>query len=200
MKHDEHPSEETINLYLDGELGVGERASVGAHLAECPICRAEAEALQGLFAALDGLADAEAPDVAAGVVARIRPRARLAALRWLLPALQGAAAVGLLAWGWVRLTGCLAAAVQSLPLEVLKETEARAFEWIVAQWLALDGWVSAAWVQARDQLTWGLPLVGIDLPPAGLVTVAVLLVALWVVGNAILLRRILGGRHAARPA
>jgi anti-sigma factor RsiW len=200
MKHDEHRSEETINLYLDGELGDGECASVEAHLAECSICRAEVESLLGLFVALGELADAPTPDMAAGVVARIRPRTRLAVLRWLIPALQGAAAVGLLAWGWVRLAGYLTAAVQSLPLKVIEETEAWAFEWIAVQWSALDGWVSATWAQARDQLTLGLPLAGLDLPAAGLVTVAVLLAALWVMGNTILLRRILGGRHTAQPA
>ena len=133
MTHDEHLSEETVNLYLDGELGENERTHVETHLRACAACQAEVDSLQELFFALDEMADAPAPDLVPGVVARIRPRTRLTALQWVIPALQGAAAVGLLAWGWVRLASYLTAAARALPLETLEQTEARAAQLTVLQ-------------------------------------------------------------------
>jgi hypothetical protein len=199
MTHDEHLSEETVNLYLDGELGENERARVEAHLSGCTACRAEVDGLRELFFALDAMADAPAPNMVPGVVARIRPRTKLSALRWLVPALQGAAAVGLLAWGWVRLTGYLTVAAQAFPLDTLEQIEARALEWLVTQWSALSAWSSVAWAEAKVQMTWGLPFRGLDLPVTGLVVAAALGATLWLIGNAVLLRRVLGGGRTAQP-
>jgi anti-sigma factor RsiW len=199
MKHDEHPSEETINLYLDGELDDSEWTRVEAHLTTCAACRAEVEALQELFTALDEMADAPAPNMAPGVVARIRPRRWRAALRWTIPALQGAAAAGLLAWGWVRLTRYLTVAAHSLPLEALETTEAKAMAWMAARWSTFDTWSGAAWAQVKAQFVLGLPFAGLDLPVAGLVITAILMAIMWLVGNALLLGRIMYSKQTAQP-
>ena len=199
MTHDEHLSEETVNLYLDGELGENERTRVEAHLSACTACQAEVNSLQELFFALGEMTDAPAPNIVPGVVARIRPRTRLTALRWVIPALQGAAAVGLLAWGWVQLTGYLTVAARALPLETLEQTETRALEWLVTQWSALGTWSDAAWAEAKAQLTWGLPFEGLNLPVTGLVVAAALLAIMWLVGNALLLGRIMYGEQTSQP-
>jgi anti-sigma factor RsiW len=199
MKHDEHLSEETVNLYLDGELGEDERTRVEAHLSACTVCQAEVDSLQELFFALKEMADAPAPNMVPGVVARVRPRTELTSLPWVIPALQGAAAVGLVACGWVRLMDYLTVAARALPLEALEQTEARALEWLAIQWSALGTWSNAAWAEAKAQMTWGLPFSGLNLPVTGLVVAAALVAIMWLVGNALLLGRIMYGERTAQP-
>jgi anti-sigma factor RsiW len=79
--------------YLDGELAVGERAALEAHLEGCPACRAELEALRTTVQAVASLPERRAPEGFAGrVVEQLRPAgaapsARIVAVLWtrLLP-------------------------------------------------------------------------------------------------------------------
>jgi len=79
---------ELLTEYLDGELPVGDAASVEEHAAGCEACRAELEALRQTSALLKSLPRADAPaalarNVAAAVDRQITARRRAAALRWM---------------------------------------------------------------------------------------------------------------------
>jgi hypothetical protein len=185
--NDHHLSEETLNMYLDGELNAAERESVEAHLAACATCRTEAEALGDLFAALAKVTDVPAPNLVPGVLAHIRPRHRLSALGWLVPAFQGAAAAALLAWGWVRLIGHLGAIVGTLPIDGLGVSWDKVTGWVMSQWAFLSTWPSAL-LSTFQGWNAQLPATpGLTLPQVALLASAA--AALWLIGNALLLRR-----------
>jgi anti-sigma factor RsiW len=190
-----HPGEETLNVYLDGELAGGEREQVEAHLGTCETCRVEVETLQRLFVALDGIADAPAPNLAPGTLTRIHPRRRFAGLKWLIPALQGAAALALIAWGWSRLAGYLTALTSALPLKALEGMWGSAAEWAVSQWATLTTWPEAARALV---LGWSIRLSGgPSVPLPQLLVLGIPIAVLWLAGNALLLRRaLLNGKQA----
>jgi anti-sigma factor RsiW len=164
MKDRGHPSEQVLNMYLDEELNTGERGQVKAHLAACAVCRAELQALQQLFVALEGLEvdPTPAPDLVPGVLARVRPRRHTIGLRWLIPAIQGAAALALLAWGWTRLAGYWMAAADALPTKTLGEVWNRATEWAIAQWATLDTLPKAVWIGVQGWITHPSPFASPD--------------------------------------
>lgn len=182
-----HPSEEILNMYLDGALGATEREGVEAHLTTCATCRAEAEALGDLFAALAKVTDVPAPNLVPGVLAHIRPRRRLSALGWLVPAFQGAAAAALLAWGWVRLIDRLSAIIQTLPDGGLGIPWGNIAGWVTSQWATLSTWPGTflSTFQGWSALFSTIPR--FTLPQVVLLGVAA--AALWLIGNALLLRR-----------
>jgi hypothetical protein len=182
-----HPSEEILNMYLDGELSATEREGIEAHLATCVTCRAEAEALGDLFAALAKVTEVSAPNLVPGVLAHIRPRRRLSALGWLVPAFQGAAAAALLAWGWVRLIGHLGTIVGGLPTDGLGIPWGKITGWMTSQWALLSTWPG---VLLSTFQSWSAQLPatpGLTLPQVALLASAA--AALWLIGNALLLRR-----------
>ena len=91
---------ERVTGFVDGELDAETTAAVAAHLETCAACRAQAEAERGLSARLRSL---PAPDLPAGLEARVRAQARRrpvavrAAARWALPL-----AAALVAAFWAR--------------------------------------------------------------------------------------------------
>jgi hypothetical protein len=192
-----HLSEETLNAYLDGELDGREREHTETHLSTCMTCRTEAENLQRLFAALDGIADAPAPNLVPGVLTRIRPRRGFADLRWLIPVLQGVAALALVAWGWSRLAGYLTALSSTLPLKALEGIWNSAAEWVVFQWATLTTWPKAAQTLI---LKWSSRLSGGPaVPLSQLLVLGIPIAVLWLAGNALLLRRALLNGKQAHP-
>ncbi len=193
MSDEGHLSEAMLNMYLDGELSAGERDRVAAHLAACEACRAEMLALQRLFTALQDLAPALAPDLVPGVLARIQPRRLRVRPRslWLVPALQAAAALALLAWGWTRLVGCWAVVSDVLSPGTLADVWADVSGWMAAQWATLPAWPNTAWAEVQE---WAAQLPTFGAMPLSLTQLTVLGVALavlWLVGNVVLLRRAL---------
>ena len=68
-----HPKEEELIAYHDGEAGG--RGGIGAHVADCPECRAELERIDALLAALNALpAPDPGEDYGARVWQRIAPK------------------------------------------------------------------------------------------------------------------------------
>ena len=210
-----HLTEEQLNLYLDDELLTVERAAVEAHLAGCDACRAELASLQTLFTALDALqpkalAADLTPVVLREVAAERRRTVRRRRISWLVPALQGAAVVLLLVFGWSALATRYDQMAQRIPAQALRATWANA--------LARGGILWAA-TAARWQMWWaevvadvlGLPaslgqatshwpqLPGLGLTAPQAIAVSLAAVLMWVVGNSILLRtaavRLSPGRH-----
>jgi len=198
MKDEEHLNEETLNMYLDGELSAGKRDRVEAHLAACDECRAETAALQRLFAVLEELV----PDLAPAVLARIRPRHHLsgpgllnARSLWLIQALQAAAAVALLAWGWTRLAGYWTAARELFSPGTLADIWAELSGLMATQWIELSTWAMAqwatlpAWPEVREWAVQATAFSNRQFSLAQLAMLGMALAAFWVVGNAALLRR-----------
>jgi len=202
MKIEKHLGEEVLNMYLDGELSARERERVEVHLDACDKCRVEVAALQQLFAALEELASAPAPDLVPGVLTHIRPRRWLPSLSptrlrplWLVPALQAAAALALLIWGWTRLAGYWAIVVDILSPGALGKVWAEVAGWVAAQWVVLSTWPDAAWAVVQEWAARLAPFGDLRLSPTQLAVLGAALVALWLMSNAALLRgALLNGR------
>lgn len=93
-----HP-DELLSAYLDGELAVPERGAVSTHLAACPLCRDELEALAAVRRSVRGLPVLDLPP---GVAREPAPpaRRRMPVLAWAASVAAVAALVlGVLAAG-----------------------------------------------------------------------------------------------------
>jgi anti-sigma factor RsiW len=203
----DHLNEQILNMYLDAELSTDERKRVDTHLAACDACRTEMQALQGLFTALEELASAPepTPNLLPGVLAHIDSRRRAVGLRrlsalWLIPALQGAAALALLAWGWTRLADYWALARQFLPLDALRDTQAvlsaqvtvhwaTLSGWVMAQWAVLIAWPGTVWDSLQEWAAWMSTFGNSRLSLAQLAVLGASLAAFWLASNAVLLSR-----------
>jgi anti-sigma factor RsiW len=200
MKNDKHVSEQALNMYLDGELAADEYSQVKAHLVTCKTCSAELQMLRELFVALEGLETNPVPasDLAPSVMARIRPRPRDFGLRWFVPALQGAAALALLAWGWMRLVGYWTVATDAWSVETVTGAWGRAVEWVIARWTMLNTLPDTVWSSLQSWITRpALSLSpGFSLPQ--LAAAGIILAALWLACNIVLLRRSLFNGYKTR--
>ncbi len=203
----DHPNEQTLNMYLDEELSSDEHQRVDAHLANCDICRAEIDALRGLFTALDELtlASEPAPNLTPGVLARIHPRRQPTDMKlrsglWIIPALQGAIALALLAWGWARLADYWALAREFLPLDLLRNTQALLSSqttaiwttlsgWMMALWTAMTAWPGALWNGLQEWIARASTLGSLPFSLAQLALLGASLAVFWLVSNAVLLSR-----------
>lgn len=99
---------EEMHRALDGELGSEERARLEEHLAACPTCRREYEAVTGAVAAFEAAPRLEpSPAFAADVMRRVRlakarrARARHAFAPVMIAASAAAAAATAGAWAWL---------------------------------------------------------------------------------------------------
>jgi predicted anti-sigma-YlaC factor YlaD len=201
---EKHLDEQLLNMYLDGELDAAAIQAVQSHLDTCEACRAEVAAMQELFAALEELAPV--PHLAPGVLERIEPAQRgleqLPRRRWLIPALQAAAALALLAWIGVHLAqyGTWLADLpliqqirswsESPVLPWMPDLSWPAFvQWITTRWDAFSTWIGTVW---SDIQAWPVRLSNLgdaQVSMVWLIVLGVTLAGLWVFGNAVLLRR-----------
>ena len=191
-----HLTDETLNEYLDEALPAAPAAAVAAHLAECAGCTARLASLRALFAELDALPEVPlsrnlAPAVLAALPATVAMRktvtARQPAIRWVAVG-EVVAALALLVLAW-PLIAALLAGVPALAADWLARLPALAsFDWLAqAQgWLAaLLPTPSSAWLPAGlGPLTLGLAVAAAA--------------AVWLVGNAVMLRRSLSPRPRRR--
>ncbi|MCC7361645.1 MAG: hypothetical protein IT317_19330 [Anaerolineales bacterium] len=182
-----HLTDETLNEYLDEALPAAQAAGVAAHVSACVTCAARLRARRALFAELDGLPEAPiAHSLTPGVLAALPRQAamrnsahgRRPALRWLALA-EVAAALALLALAW-PIIGALLAEAPTLAAEWL----ARLPTLTTIDWLAAaQGWLAALKPPAPSN--W-LP---IGLGPLTLGLAVAAAAAVWLVGNAVMLRR-----------
>lgn len=71
----EHPNIETLHTYLDGELTQREARALEVHLRACSDCAAELTRQRSLFQSIESLpSEPLARNLASGVMAAIRPR------------------------------------------------------------------------------------------------------------------------------
>lgn len=201
-----HLTDEALNEYLDAALPPAEREAAAAHLAVCQPCAARLTTLRALFAGLEALpAVPLARDLTAGVLRALPPgpaaapvaapaplamrnSARRPAVPWLVLAAEVLVALVLLWIAWPLITNVFAAAAWPAALSTF-----------AADWLArLPSLAPAAWLaDAQRWLTALLPapasvfdwpaLTG--LAPLTLALAVAGAAALWLVGNALLLRR-----------
>ena len=190
-RNPEHLSEETLHMYLDGELAAADVARVEDHLAACESCRSEVEGMLRLFSALDELAPAPAPDLVPGVLARVRPGPGPVDLRsaWLTPVLQGAIALALIAWSGVWLARTWRS-VDDLPwLDRTTQAWAHTEAWAATQLAAVQTWPGSFWTGLRE---WAgrVSLSGHWSPSLPLlIGLGGALIAFWLVGNVMVLHR-----------
>jgi anti-sigma factor RsiW len=199
---DAHLSDEVLNEYLDGALEAATWHDASAHLGGCPACAARLAELQALFAHLDSLPSvALTRDLAPGVLQAVRQataRGRLPAniprrpVFRLLFGLQLLAGLALLwfAWPFVasRWPGQWSWTAAGEPAAMLLgDLLARTRELIAIRTepasLAplLMGWLEAARGAVQRHV---VP----NLAPVELGLAVAISAALWVVGNALLLR------------
>lgn len=189
MKNEDHLSEQTLHMYLDGELSAGELVRARAHLAACDVCRVELSALQSLFDALDELTPVLAPDLAPGVLAQLRRPMRRP---WRLAlALQTFAMLAWLTWGAARLAGYWPAAVEFLSSLAPEQTWASVMDWAAAQWATLSKYFGPIGDMFQEWTAWTSDLGDLYLSLAQLAVLGAVVLALWLVGNTLFLRRIL---------
>ena len=198
MKDKDHVGEETLQLYLDDELGPAARSRAEAHLAGCSRCQGELEELRRLYAAIEELSPALSPNLAPGVLARLEPRGRIHPLLWGWLNLQAAAALLLLVLGWPWLERQWSALAGAAPLGLSWAVEL--FRGPQRSWAALPGWIEqavgalASWparLWSEAQGGWAaLPRPSLPAMSPYYLAVALAVVAAgWFVGNLLLLRR-----------
>jgi anti-sigma factor RsiW len=153
--------EALMHAALDGELGERERARFDEHLAACPACRREYEALTRAVAAFEAAPRLEpSPDFAASVMNRARlakarqARVRRTFARVTVAASAAAAAVAAGAWAWLFKPALGAAAVGSFNGLVTAVVD----YWKVARALAVPadviGKLASALASAGSHLAW----------------------------------------------
>jgi len=187
-----HLTDEALNEYLDAALPPDERADAAAHLKHCLPCTTRLDALRALFTDLAALPDLPLTRDLAPAVLKALPaqapaptRARRPAGPWLLGAqLIVAVVIGVLAWPLL--------ATSLATITIPTDLAALATGWLTR----LPAFTPAAWLaDAQSWLFSLLPNValnfdfGTTLTPLLIGAAVAGAAALWLVGNALLLRR-----------
>lgn len=173
----EHLTQERIYAYLDDELQEAELAATRTHLAACSECTLRVQLAAALFEQLESLPEEPLEvDLSPGVLERLEP-----ATGW-LPRLALGELLAALAIGSALLFGLGSGTVSTRLIEAGRETVQ-----VVAS--ALQG--------LSTSLSLALPVsdnLQLNLGASAIWTVAVLALALWVLGNGLVLRRVDSGR------
>jgi anti-sigma-K factor RskA len=185
----QHPSDETLNEYLDNALDAPARANVDAHLAGCSQCTAQLEMWRALFSELDTLTEEPlARDLSAGVLARlplVQPRVQ-PTLTWLF-VIQALAAVLVLA---LVTPFTLSLLTSAAALELSAQAQQAGLDFLAS--LNTDGQSLGAAIDAGlQQILANVAALSAPLAETSLLGVGVALAAafvLWVLGNGALLR------------
>jgi predicted anti-sigma-YlaC factor YlaD len=195
-----HLDETGLNEYLDGALPQPARQEAEAHLAACPQCAARLRELQAVFIALETLPETPlARDLSAGVVARL-PAGQAPVLgrglTWALAA-QAVLAIGCLifAWQFADFTPVsqAVAGLQGSLVEALRSAWAN----LSAQGQADLASLAQNWSEnlaAARTLTEPLGIWPATAWSAGLAALGLL----WLAGNGLVLRRLIGSPPLTR--
>jgi len=193
-----HPEEVMLHVFLDRALDAEEQAAIDVHLAGCPLCAARLAELQALFALLEDLPDTPLQRPLDGdVLASIRRRAAVPRAYRVAIAVQLAlgALVLVLARHWVidALTG-----LTSMPLQ---DRLAASVSDVFGDLSLLWPWVEQSVASLPNPFVdWvsRLPAIPFVVSQWGPVMAAAL--ALWLVGNSLLLRSPHVGRKSRGSA
>ncbi len=177
----EHPSNGTLQAYLDEELSHQEGRELEAHLQVCPECAAELTQLRSLFQSIESLpSESLATDLAPAVLTAVRSRIPSLALGELLAA--AALTAGLVLWvgggelqdrlgsaaqRWISQLDVAAAAISTIFNDLLNQVPASP----QLDLTGLEDWVGTVLVS-----------------PSVLWAVAAAALASWLLGNGLVLR------------
>jgi anti-sigma factor RsiW len=184
---DSHPDDALLQGLLDGELDMGAQAGLEDHLERCDDCARILASLRATIAGLESLPEVPlGRDLSRDVLAALRvhparnPRSR--SLAWAGVA-EGISAIAILAWAWPRAERALAAVPRVPWQELLDAVGSILSRGPRVAWLSLDSLVGPiiGLRRAVEHLPLGAGQVGALLLFA---TVA------WLVGNAVVLRRL----------
>jgi len=186
-----HLDDVAINEYLDRALPPQRINGVEAHLAICPACTARLAEMQQVFNALSSLPDNPAPhDLVPAVLDRLdlaQPSAPSYSFSTAWVALfiaEALAGVACLAWVWSFLD-VQAPTITWQPFMKVFESSLNFLQTLHTEWLVFQQSLGQLYFAAAG-LYRQVPAV--DLPERWLVVLIPIGVALWVAGNALLLR------------
>ncbi len=195
---DLHLDDETLFALLDVALRTAESVSAKSHLSGCPECRARAVAFQALFSDLAALPDLPAPrDFTPAVLAVVKRKAagrapqRLPGPVWVGVALQLAAALGILLLVGREIAGNVwAGPILPDPIGWLEglTRPVEALPSLASEWAA----TAAAWLDGLDFPALAPDRLDGSELMSGLAAILPLIASsalLWLVGNALLIRR-----------
>jgi anti-sigma factor RsiW len=94
----DHPLEEDLHAYLDGELPAGQMGALAEHLEECASCRTQLMEIEALFHEIESLREVRLEGSYARAVSERLAGERSAAQGWRWALLVQLAAAGILAW------------------------------------------------------------------------------------------------------
>jgi len=94
----DHPLEEDLHAYLDGELAASQTGALAEHLEECASCRLRLSGIEALFFEIESLADERLDTSYSHVITARLDAERRAHRSWGWVLLAQFAAAGLLAW------------------------------------------------------------------------------------------------------
>jgi hypothetical protein len=175
--------EETIHLYLDGELGLPERETFEIHLEQCQTCQVRLAELEALIAELVTLEELAAPnEIVDQVMAKLpatTPAQQQDALSWLVLASQVALGLGLIVFILPFITPVFNNQLLRLPWVIFSEMFHSLSNWLTLSTLEFSNRLQA-WPETMA-FTW------LDLSPLVASAVVVGLGLAWLIGNTMLL-------------
>jgi anti-sigma factor RsiW len=171
-----HPSDESLNEYLDKVLAPPDYSAVELHLAACPACAARLTEFRTLFASLDLLPKKTLEvDLVSRVLSRLpHSEALPRSVRW-LAVTQVVAVIIALAVAWPLV-------IAVFPVEIIPPLP------------SLSDWLASLALGFRTAGAFQLPTFSFDIPsfaldiPSATLTIAVLGISvLWLISNSLLL-------------
>jgi predicted anti-sigma-YlaC factor YlaD len=189
----DHPGEEDLQAYLDGELTGAALAAVTDHLPSCARCTGRLDQLRGLFTLIESVPDLELGKDLAGEVLSALPFAPKR-LR-LLTGLQALAAVVLVLVGLPWLASSRLGDAAGLAVHSWTASWSGGLNQLLGELSALGDGLRQGLVSLTAPQNWpALP----PIPASQLWLLAGCAALLWAVGNGTLLRRTEIGRRERR--
>lgn len=180
----DHPSDDDLQAYLDGELTDASLTRVAGHLPDCARCAGRVEQLRGLFTLIESLPEmALGKDLAAEILAALPTASRRLPV---VAGLQAVAAVVTVLVGLPWLAASRLSVEAGLALQSWAASWGGALERLLGELAAIGEGLRQGLESLSAPQAWpGLPSV----PASQLWLLAGSVAVLWAVGNGLLLRR-----------
>lgn len=182
-------SEETVHLYLDGELNPADTESFVTHLQHCQSCKTRLTALQSLFAELDSLENVAVPAEIAPLVMANLPTANAATesttVGWL--ALIGQVIIGsvLLFFAWPTTASISTNRFFWQSWQLITDMSLSLNRWLIDISTGALNWPLAQTTQFQQSIDSS----GLNIPPELTIGLVFGLGLAWLIGNGVLLGR-----------
>ena len=182
-----HLDDFTLNEYLEHTLDDSERDAVDLHLKVCAACRAKLDELQAVFMELDVLPEIELEhDLTSSVLARLPQKESVRVWTRAFAAQMGVA-LGFVCW-----LGMQVVPFVRIPRFAFPEFPAMDIQVLFTRLLAIQFSILEfrfpAFSFQLPTFAFPMPTLTLEITTVQLITLSVLVVLLWALGNAILLR------------